>query len=439
MTSARSGPRRPGPLTDPQGLIDMDHAATSALCEEAREAMAPFLGAARRRGTRHGNPSGTHSIARDAQRAVDEAREVVADCLGCEPGEVVFTSGGTEADNHAVTGGVPPRPGTPWCSAVEHHAVLAPTVALGGATLRVDRLGRVDLDDLEQRLRRPGRAPVSVVSVMLANNELGTRNDLTDLSEVVRRTAPEAVLHTDAVQAAPWMDLAVEAADAQLVSVSAHKLAGPKGVGALVVRHGTPLRPLLHGGAQERGRRGGTHDVAGIVGFAAALEVAVQRRADRCVAVAALRDRLAEAVTDEVEGVHETVGPEVAAGLGCPRDRSHLLPGHCHLLVEGIGSEELLLVLERLGVCASSGASCASGAQEASHVLVAVGVTGGEPADPREPLAALRLSLGPATSDAEVTTTVSAVREAVAHVRAHRGDRGVGALGGSSVAGGVHP
>jgi cysteine desulfurase len=279
---------------------------------------------------------------------------------------------------------------------------------------------------------------VSVVSVMLANNELGTCNDLAAVREVVRRSAPEAVLHTDAVQAAPWMDLPSDAAPAQLVSVSAHKLGGPKGVGALVVRQGTPLRPLLHGGAQERGRRGGTHDVAGIVGFAAALEVAVRHRVARSARVAALRDRLARSVTAEVQGVHETVGPEVAFAVGGPRDRSHLLPGHCHLLVEGVGSEELLLVLERFGVCASSASSCASGAQAPSHVLLAVGAVAEGPVEPREPLAALRLTLGSQTTDAEVTATVAALQEAVAHVRAHRGSSGDGRVDGSSVLGGVH-
>jgi cysteine desulfurase len=411
MTLARSGAERPEPL------LDMDHAATTALCEEARVAMEPFLGPAGGRGTRHGNPSGTHALARDATRAVDEAREVVAESLGCEPGEVVFTSGGTEADNHAVTGGMPPRPGVPWCSAVEHHAVLAPTRALGGTTVGVDRLGRVDLDELAERLEAAGRVPL--VSVMLANNELGTRNDLHAVAAVLRRCAPGAALHTDAVQAAPWLDLPGEAAPAQLVSVSSHKLGGPKGVGALVVRDGTSIGSLLHGGGQERGRRGGTHDVAGIVGFAAALRAASQDRGARCARVAALRDELARRVLTELPGVRETVGPEVAAALGLPRDRSHLLPGHCHLMIEGVGSEELLLVLEQHGVCASAAASCASGAQAPSHVLSAIGALHETASGAVERRAALRLSLGVDTTAEDVRRTAGALRDAVHHIRAH--------------------
>jgi cysteine desulfurase len=428
MTSMRSGGEpphhdRPDRGLDAGAMVDMDHAATTALCDEAREAMEPFLGGAGRKGTRHGNPSGSHALARDALRALDEARESVAAGLGCEPGEVVFTSGGTEADNQAITGGMPPRSGSPVCSAVEHPAVLMPTEALGGTVVAVDRLGRVDLVALEERLADPGATAVSVVSVMLANNELGTINDLGAVADVVGRHAPDALLHTDAVQAAPWLDLPVRAADAGLVSVSAHKLGGPKGVGALVVRDGTAVRPLLLGGGQERERRGGTHNVAGIVGFAAALRAVVRDRAERAGRVAALRDRLADALTGGIEGVRETVGPDVAACSGAPGDRSHLLPGHCHLLVEGVDSEELMLVLEQLGVCASSASSCASGARAPSHVLAAIGVM---PVSGGEDVAALRLTLGVDSTDEDVSRTVSALGETVGRLRDHRGRRGLG-------------
>jgi cysteine desulfurase len=427
MTFARSRSERPEPL------LDMDHAATVALCAEARDAMEAFLGPAGDRGTRYGNPSGAHPLARDAMRAVDEARELVAECLGCEPGEVVFTSGGTEADNHAVTGGMPPRPGVPWCSAVEHHAVLAPTRALGGRTVGVDRLGRVDLEELAEQLGAAGQ--VTLVSVMLANNELGTRNDLHAVAAVLGRCAPGAVLHTDAVQAAAWLDLRRDAAPAHLVSVSAHKLGGPKGVGALVVRDGTAIGPLLHGGGQERGRRGGTHDVAGIVGFAAALRVASGDRAQRCARIAALRDALADAVLADLDGVRETVGPEVAAAVGLRPDRSHLLPGHCHLTIDGVGSEELLLVLEQHGVCAASAASCSSGTQAPSHVLSAIGALDDPPAGTGEVRAALRLSLGVDTTADDVRRTVRALGDAVSRIRSHR--RGGTLAGDASGAGGA--
>ena len=410
-------------------LIDMDHAATTALCDEARAAMEPFLGPAGAPGARHGNPSGSHAIARDALRALDEAREQVATVLGCHPGEVVFTSGGTEADNQAVTGGMPPRPGVPVCSAVEHHAVLDPTLALGGVTVAVDRLGRVDLaalaavlDELAAAAANGAGPGPSLVSVMAANNEVGTIGDLAAVAEVVHRHAPGVPLHTDAVQAAPWLDLTVLAAPADLVSVSAHKLGGPKGTGALMVRDGTAIAPLLRGGAQERGRRGGTHDVAGIVGFAAALIARAANREGTVAATARRRDRLA-AAANAIDGVSETVGPAVRRALGEPADRAHLLPGHCHLLVDGVGSEELLLLLEQQGVCASAASSCASGAVAASHVLGAIGCGGSGPGDPgtgRGRAASLRLSLGASSTDDDVDRTAAALAAAVGRARGAR-------------------
>ena len=422
--------------TDCSELVDMDHAATTALCDESIAAMEPFLMGTdltgRGRG-RYGNPSGSHALARDAVRALDEAREQVATVLGCEPGEVVFTSGGTEADNHAVTGGMPPRRGTPVCSAVEHPAVLRPTQALGGATVAVDRFGRVDLTALAETIRTIGdghtggsytggsytggsytensRAPgVSVVSVMTANNELGTINDISAVAEVVRRHAPGVPLHTDAVQAAPWLDLRSVACEADLVSVSAHKLGGPKGTGALVVRRPHTLAPLLHGGGQERDRRGGTHNVAGIVGFAAALIAAARRRPVSVERIGALRDSLAQRLV-ALDGVTETID----------RRKASTLPGHCHLLVRGVVGEELLLLLEQRGVCASAASSCASGAIGASHVLEAIGVV-----DPD--VAPVRLTLGADSTPAEVDRAVETFTVSLDRVRS-RSRRG--AAGGA--------
>lgn len=361
--------------------------------------MAPFLE------DRYGNPSGSHRLARDAVRAVDEARERVAAALGCAPGEVVFTSGGTESDNQAVTGGMPPRSGVPVCSAVEHHAVLDPVEALGGRTVAVDAAGRVDLDALAGVLDEVGDG-VSVVSVMLANNETGVINDLAAVAAVVRAHEPEVPrvpLHTDAVQAAAWLDLAVAAAPADLVSVSGHKLGGPKGIGALVVRQHTSIRPLVLGGGQERGRRSGTLNVAGIVGLAAALEATVEQRAATNDRVAALRDRLAEGLVAAVPGAVETA---VRGG-----DRSAVLPGICHLCIEGVDAETLLFLLESEGVMASAASSCSSGAQQSSHVLAAMGVP--------EQMArgSLRLSLGWDSTDDDVEAALRAVPVAVARVR----------------------
>lgn len=376
--------------------VDLDHAATTALRPEAAEAMEPF-GA-----RRYGNPSGAHRLARDAVRAIDEARERIAVALGCEPGELVFTSGGTEADNHAVTGGMPPREGVPVCSAVEHHAVLDPVQALGGRTVGVDASGRVDLEELAAVLDELG-SDASVVSVMLANNETGVVNDLAAVASVVRSHEPEVPIvpvHTDAVQAAAWLDLATVAADADLISVSAHKLGGPKGVGALVARRHTHLRPLLLGGGQERGRRSGTSNVAGIVGFAAALDATVAERREACARVAKLRDRLAVGLAATVPGLTRTVP-----------DGVDVLPAILHVCIDGVDSETLLFLLESEGVLASAASSCSSGAQEPSHVLAAMGV-------PEERArGSLRMSLGWDSTDAEVDVALRAVPLAVQRVR----------------------
>ncbi len=354
--------------------------------------MEPFLGGGEG-SQRYGNPSGSHSIARDAVRALDEARERIAEALGCRVGEVVFTSGGTEADNLAVTGGMPPRSGSPVCSAVEHPAVLEPTRALGGSTVGVDRFGRVDPAELARALSESDRP--SVVSVMTANNELGTVNDIDAVAAVRDEHAPGVPLHTDAVQAAAWLDLPVRVAAADMVSVSAHKLGGPKGVGALVVRDGVQVSPLLRGGGQERGRRGGTSNVAGIVGFAAALSASVRDRRQRAERVAALRDDMARRLVC-MDGVEPTVDdPSV-----------EVLPGHCHLLVRGVVGEELLLLLEYSGVCASAASSCASGAVGGSHVVEAIGAV-----DPD--VAPLRLTLGADTTPADVDATVDALADAI--------------------------
>ena len=380
-------------------LADLDHAATTRIRPEVREAMAPFLD------DRYGNPSGSHRLARDAVRAVDEARERVAAALGCAPGEVVFTSGGTESDNHAISGGMPPRAGVPVCSAVEHHAVLDTVAALDGRVVAVDRSGRVDLSALADALTEIG-PHTSVVSVMLANNETGVVQDLDAVAQVVRSHEPEVPrvpLHTDAVQAAAWLDLGTAAAAADLISVSGHKLGGPKGVGVLVVRQHTPIRAMVLGGGQERGRRSGTSNVAGIVGMAAALEATVAGRATTNARVGALRDRLADGLLAAVPGA-----VECAVDQG---DRSGLVPGICHLCIEGVDAETLLFLLESEGVVASAASSCSSGAQQASHVLAAMGVS------ESLPRGSLRLSLGWDSTDADVDTALRAVPAAVRRVR----------------------
>ncbi len=395
----------PGSRTPP--LTYLDHGSTSPVRPEVGEAMAPFAA------QRFGNASGSHRVARDARRALEESRETVAEMLGAAPAEVVFTAGGTEADNLAVLGVLAAsvergdRRPTVVCSAVEHAAVLEACRAAAKGSVRLagvpSVVGRevgvdagcvVELDALEAALDES----VAVVSVMLANNEVGTVQPLAEVVARVRRLAPGAAVHTDAVAAAPYLDLAAAAAGADLISVSAHKLGGPKGSGALVIREGTAVRPLVFGGGQERERRSGTHDVAGAVGLAVALEATARHRVAESARVGALRDRLADGLV-ALDGVVESV------------DRPTALPGHCHVRVRGVEQEELLVLLDEAGVCASAGAACASGALEPSHVLGAMGVGG---PDARS---AVRFTLGYSTTDDDVDRALAAVCDAVARLR----------------------
>jgi len=376
----------------------LDHASTTPMRPEAVAAMLPFLT------ERFGNPSGSHAPARAARLAVDEAREAVAAGLGCQPGEVVFTGGGTESDNLAVLGGHAVVGGDVVCSAVEHHAVLLACRSLGATTVPVDGAGVVDLDALSDALH-PG---VGVVSVMAANHEVGTVQPLADVADLVRRRAPGALLHTDAIAAVPWLDLAPALARVDLLSLSAHKFGGPKGVGVLVVRGGTRLGPVLYGGAQEHGRRPGTHDVAGIVGAAAALTAALAARASEVPRVRALRDRLADGLRAAVDGLTET-GHDGGADPG--GERQAKVAGSCHVLVPGVDQEELLLLADQAGVYASAGAACASGALEPSHILLALGL------GPDEARTAVRFSLGPTTTDADIDVALDVVPKVVEQLR----------------------
>ena len=356
----------------------------------AVEAMTPFLTDC------FANPSGSHRFARTARRAVDEAREQVADVLGVLPGEVVFTGCGTESDNQAVTGSVAGRPGVAVTSATEHHAVLDPVVASGGVVVGVDSTGHIDLDGLTEALRAAGE--VAVVSVMAVNNEVGTVTDLEAVAAVVRREAPGAWLHTDAVQAACWLDLRTVTPLVDMVSLSAHKFGGPKGVGVLVVRGSASPAPIIRGGGQERERRSGTSNVAGIVATAAALGETDAERATEVERVGALRSRLVETVVAEVDA-RETV-PAAAS-----------VPGVAHLCFEGVENEALLFLLDTEGVCASAASACASGAMEPSHVLAAMGVSrelaGG----------ALRLSFGHTSTVDEIDAASAAVVSSVRRLR----------------------
>ena len=374
--------------------VYLDHAASTPARPEVVEAMLPWLA------EHPGNPSGSHAVARAARRAIDDARDLVAALVGAQPGEVVFTSGGTEADNLAVDGVVRSTGCLPVCSAVEHPAVLAPVADVGGIVVPTDEGGRIDLGALAEVLSSVDG--IGLVSVMLANNETGVVNDLESVAALLAEAAPDAVLHTDAVQAVAWMDLTEACRSAGLVSLTGHKFGGPKGAGALVVRSGVPLAPALRGGGQERERRSGTQNVPAIVGLGEAARLVVADRSATLQRVGALRDRLQAGLLAAVSGSHTTVP------VGTSRT-----PAVAHLWFDGIESESLLFLMERDGISASAGSSCASGAQEPSHVLAAMGV------GRSSALGSLRLSLGHASDDGDVDHALAVIPSAVSRLRQH--------------------
>jgi len=386
-------------------LTYLDHAATTPLRPEVAAAMAAVHDAG---AGALGNPTGSHPAAQRARRLLEEARDEVASFLGRDPGDIVFTSGGTESANLAVSGPAEAArhdrgEAVLLYSAVEHPAVreaarAAAKVGLHTFELPVDAAGIVDPDVLARTLS----ARVTSVSVMTANNETGVLQPLPDLIESVRRRAPHAYVFTDAVQAAPFVDLAEATAGADLVSLSAHKLGGPVGVGALAIAPRVVLEPRQYGGGQERERRSGTQDVAGAVGLAAALRLVAAERATAGPRVAARRDRLRDGLLRAVEGAHRTVPASAAAGV---------LPGHLHLCVPGVEREELLVALGEQGVCVSGGSSCASGALQPSHVLAAMGIA------PELAAGAVRFSLGYGTTDDDIDRALAVVPAVVAALR----------------------
>jgi cysteine desulfurase len=378
----------------------LDHAASTPMRPEAIAAMLPFLA------DHAANPTGSHAAARAAKTALEEAREIVASECGCRPHEVVFTGGGSESDNLAVKGAAyAARSRTPALdgvvtSGIEHKAVLGACGRLAHEGFRVARVparasGGVDLD----ALRAAVDERTAVVSIMLVNNETGTRQPLEEIVRIVREGAPRAVLHTDAVQAPQWTDVARAMEGAALVSLSGHKFGGPKGVGVLVVRDGTELVPLIEGGGHERGLRAGTQNVAGIVAFATAMRVTGATRASETARIAALRDDLEHGLAAEVPG------------FSVNGDRELRVPGLLHCNFDGVEAETLLVALDQQGVMAAAGSSCSSGAIDPSHVLLAMGMK-------RErALSSIRFSLGYASTAADVETALAVVPEVVAKLR----------------------
>ena len=402
--AASCGERRQNPQAPYNERVDsggayLDYAATTPMRPEAVAAMEPFL-----HGT-FGNPSGGHAAARAAKTALEAAREEIAELLGARPAEVVFTAGGTEADNLAVKGVAraarAARGGDLVVTAAfEHKGVLAAADRLGRDGFRTTFVaarpdGVVDVDALLDAVDER----TALVSLMLVNNEVGTIQPVEEVAARVRALAPSALVHTDAVQAVPWLDVAPAAAAADLVAISAHKFGGPKGTGALVVRNGVALEPLIEGGGQEGGLRSGTSNVAGVVAMAAALRATTESRDAEVVRIARLRDRL-------VDGLGATIPDTFENG-----DRARKVAGNAHVRFRGVEAETLLVALDHMGLCAAAGSSCSSGATEPSHVLAAMGL-------PRaDALASIRLSLGFASTEADVDIALDVIPAAVARLR----------------------
>ena len=360
----------------------------------AVSAMAPFMSGV------YANPSGSHRFARIARKAIDEARDDVAEAIGCKAGEIIFTSGGTEGDNATIFGSARRRGGVAVCSAAEHHAVLHCVENLNGQVVGVDATGVINVAELEKVLQDPQNAGrVSVVSVMAVNNEVGSISPLRQVAKVVRANAPNAVLHTDAVQATCWQDLREISKLVDVLSVSAHKFGGPKGMGVTMQRIGLEIDPLIVGGGQERDRRSGTHNVGGIMATAAALRETDSTRDAEVERVTQLRDALVDAVISEIDDVIETVA------------RDKRVPGIAHFCIAGCESEAILFLLDEAMICASAASACASGAMEPSHVLSAMGV------DRKYSMGSLRMSLGHTTTLSEIDRASTALIAAVHQLR----------------------
>ena len=341
---------------------------------------------------RHANPTAAHRSGRRARQALDEARSVIAGATGFERGEVIFTGGGTESDNLAIGRNRPP--GSVIVGATEHPAVLEPAQRQGAHVVGVNANGIVDPASVAELVDET----TEVVSVMTVNNETGVRQPIASIADAVHDISPNVLVHSDAVQALPWLDLALVTEGVDMLSVTGHKIGGPQGVGAVTVRDGSMPDPLLVGGGQERDRRAGTQNVAGIVGFAAAVQASIDDRAERLARIDHLATRLLAGLMSSVEGLRPTV------------DRAVRVPGIVHVTIPGVTSEPLLFLLDEQELACSAASSCASGAQGASHVLDAMGVDASNAAP-------LRLSLGWSTTDAEVDAALQMIPAAVSRLR----------------------
>ena len=375
--------------------IYMDNAATTAVSDGALRAMLPCFQ------ENYGNPSSLHSVGQQAAAALMTARETLGACLGCSYREITFTSGGSEADNQAILSAVRlgERKGKKHMISTrfEHHAVLHTLRKLEKEGFEVELLdvgsqGTVTAEQVKNAIRED----TALVTVMYANNEIGSVMPIADIGAVCREKG--VLFHTDAVQAAGHLPIDVNAQHIDMLSLSGHKFHGPKGVGALYVRQGIPLATLIEGGAQERGKRAGTENIPGIVGMAAALKEACEHMEENAVKVSALRDKL-------IAGLSQI--PHSALN----GDTVHRLPGNVNFCFEGVEGESLLLLLDQRGICASSGSACTSGSLDPSHVLLAIG-------RPHEVAhGSLRLSMCEWNTPEEVEAVLEAVPQIVDYLR----------------------
>ncbi|GAA2084933.1 cysteine desulfurase family protein [Aeromicrobium halocynthiae] len=377
-------------MNDAPDRVYLDHAATTPMLAEARDVLTEQLG-------RTGNASSLHASGRAARRTVEESREIIAEHLGARPSEIVFCSGGTEANNLAIKGLVwsqrsaDPRRTRVVFSSIEHHALLDPVTWLAaheGAridTTPVDRQGRIDLDALRESVDRDP-TDVGVVTTMWANNEMGTVQPIDDVVAIAHRHG--LPVHSDAVQAAGYLPLDFAGSGLDAMTLTAHKLGGPVGIGALVLRREVEPTPLLHGGGQERDVRSGTVGVALIAAFAKAVEVNAARRRETGERLEALRARL-------VEGIAARIPDAVVNGDPESGD-DHRLPNIAHVTFPGCEGDAMLMLLDAQGVEVSTGSACAAGVPQPSHVLLAMGF------DDRAARGSLRLSLGHTSTDADV-------------------------------------
>jgi cysteine desulfurase len=376
-------------------IIYMDHSATTYVRREVMEAMAPF------HAEHFGNPSSIYSLAKDSKKAVDTARAQVAKALGAEPEEVYFTSGGSESDNWAIKGVAfanRKKGNHIITSKIEHHAVLHTCEYLENegftvTCLPVDRYGFVDPADLEKAITDK----TILISVMYANNEIGTIEPIAELGAIARRH--KIPFHTDAVQAIGNIPIDVKAQNIDLLSLSAHKFYGPKGAGVLYIRKGTKIDNLIHGGGQERRRRAGTENIAGIVGLGKAIELATADIEGHNRKIRILRDRLLAGIVEKIPHTHLNGHPEKR------------LPGNINISFEFIEGESMLLWLDDEGICASTGSACTSGSLEPSHVLLATGL----PVEISH--GSLRLTLGNVNTDADVDFVLEVLPNVVSRLR----------------------